>query len=81
MPIQKNDRLVLDLKNLILETKNQVAVQVNAAMTMMYWQIGNKINTEVLQDQRAEYGKQVIKNVAIELTQEFGNSFSIVFKS
>lgn len=76
MPIQKNDRLVLDLKNLILETKNQVAVQVNAAMTMMYWQIGNKINTEVLQDQRAEYGKQVIKNVAIELTQEFGNSFS-----
>ena len=39
MPIQKNDRLVLDLKNLILETKNQVAVQVNAAMTMMHWQI------------------------------------------
>ena len=76
MPIQKNYRLVLDIKNLILETKNQVAVQVNAAMRMMYWQIGNKINTEVLQDQRAEYGKQVIKNVAIELTQDFGNSFS-----
>ena len=76
MSIEPKKDLVSDLKNLILETKNQIAVQVNAAMTMMYWQIGNKINTEVLQDQRAEYGKKIIKNVAIELTQEFGNSFS-----
>ena len=76
MSIEPKKDLVSDLKNLILETKNPIAVQVNAAMTMMYWQIGNKINTEVLQDQRAEYGKKIIKNVAIELTQEFGNSFS-----
>lgn len=76
MSLQENHHLVSDLKNLIIETKNQVAVQVNSAMTMMYWQIGNKINSEVLGDQRAEYGKQIIKNVALELTQEFGNSFS-----
>lgn len=76
MSLQENHHLVSDLKNLILETKNQVAVQVNSAMTMMYWQIGNKINSEVLREQRAEYGKQIIKNVALELTQEFGNSFS-----
>lgn len=76
MSLQENHHLVSDLKNLILETKNQVAVQVNSAMTVMYWQIGNMINSEVLGDQRAEYGKQIIKNVALELTREFGNSFS-----
>lgn len=70
------NHLVSELKQLIQEAKTQVAVQVNSAMTMMYWQIGNKINTEILKDQRAEYGKQIVKNVSDDLVAEFGNSFS-----
>lgn len=76
MPIQKNTALILDLKKMIQESKQQVAVQVNSAMTMMYWHIGNRINKEILQDKRAEYGKEVVKNIAQELTQEFGKSFA-----
>ncbi|MBP7173885.1 MAG: DUF1016 family protein [Cloacibacterium sp.] len=71
-----SNHLVSELKQLIQEAKTQVAVQVNSAMTMMYWQIGNKINTEILKDQRAEYGKQIVKNVSDDLVAEFGNSFS-----
>lgn len=71
-----NTKLISDLKDLILQTKTQAAVQVNSAMTILYWQIGNKINTEILQDKRAEYGKRIVKNVADALSQEYGNSFS-----
>lgn len=74
--LDKNTKLIADLKNLILQAKTQVAVQVNSAMTVMYWQIGNKINSEILQDGRAEYGKAVVKQVAEKLTEEFGVSFS-----
>ena len=32
--------------------------------TMMYWHIGERINREVLDNQRAEYGKQIVASVA-----------------
>lgn len=73
---QSNSKLISDLKDLILQTKTQVAVQVNSVMTVMYWQIGNKINTEILGKERAEYGKAVVKQVSERLTEEFGSSFS-----
>lgn len=76
-PEIRNTSLLLDLKQIIQESKKQVAVQVNAAMTMAYWQIGNKINTEILGNERAEYGKSVVNNIAEQLTLEFGNSFSV----
>ena len=38
----------------------------------MYWQIGKRINTEVLGNQRAEYGKQIVATVSTQLQAEFG---------
>lgn len=43
---------------------------------MHYWQVGQRIQAEVLQYQRAEFGKQVIKNLAERLIVEFGNSYN-----
>jgi DUF1016 N-terminal domain len=52
--------LFISIKQLIDESKHQVAVSVNAAMSMLYWKIGKRVNEETLQDKRAEYGKQII---------------------
>jgi len=43
---------------------------------MMHWQIGKRIKEDVLYSQRAEYGKQVVKNLAEQLTQQFGKGWS-----
>lgn len=64
-----------EIKQLIDESRKQVAVQVNSTMTMLYWNIGRRIKEEVLQDKRAEYGKQVIANLSKELTLEYGKGF------
>ena len=42
------------------------------ALSIMYWQIGKRINTEVLGNQRAEYGKQIVATVSTQLQAEFG---------
>ena len=42
----------------------------------MYWQVGHRINQEVLGGERAKYGKQVVVSLAKQLTQEFGRGFS-----
>jgi predicted nuclease of restriction endonuclease-like (RecB) superfamily len=53
-----------------------VAVAVNSAITMLYWQIGKRINEEVLQNQRAEYGKEIVATLARQLSEEYGNGWS-----
>ncbi|MFZ3115074.1 MAG: DUF1016 N-terminal domain-containing protein [Syntrophales bacterium] len=44
------ESLVGEIKTLIEQSRQQVAVTVNATMTMLYWQIGRRINQEVLKE-------------------------------
>ena len=72
--IQKNSNLmplVDDLRKIINQTRNRVAVNVNAELTLMYWHIGERINREVLGNERAEYGKQIVATVLRQLQEEF----------
>jgi hypothetical protein len=76
MEIEKsNNRLINDLVTLIEEGKNQLAYAANATMTITYWNIGKRINNETLNNQRAEYGKQIVVSVARQLTVQYGRSF------
>lgn len=69
-------RLFGEIRTLIEQSRQQVALTVNATMTMLYWQVGKRINAEVLKAKRAEYGKQIIPALAERLTVEYGGSFS-----
>ena len=65
-----------DIRYLIDETHRSVALAVNTGMTMLYWQIGKRINDEILKGKRAEYGKEIVVSLARQLVVEYGNSFS-----
>ncbi len=76
-----NDNLIIkplftEIRKIIDEGREQIAVLVNSTMTMTYWQIGKRINEEVLQNKRAEYGKEIIVTLARNLTQEYGGGWS-----
>jgi predicted nuclease of restriction endonuclease-like (RecB) superfamily len=71
----EDTHLLLEVKQLIEKGKQQIAVSVNTTMSMLYWQIGKRINDDVLQNQRAEYGKQIIPTLSRHLTQEYGNGW------
>lgn len=49
--------LIQDLRQIIEQARGHVAAKANYELTMMYWHIGERINREVLDNQRAEYGK------------------------
>lgn len=70
-----DNNLIADIRQMIEATKSQVASTVNSAMTLMYWHIGDRINREILGGERATYGKQIVENLAVELTSEFGKGF------
>ena len=67
----ENTEIVSEIKTLIEQSKQQISVAVNATITMLYWQIGNRINTEILKDQRGEYGKQIVATLWRQLERDY----------
>ena len=70
LPIQT--LLIDDIKQIINQARNRVAVNVNSELTLMYWHIGERINRELLDNKRAAYGKQIVAQVARQLQAEYG---------
>ena len=69
--------LLNDLIHTIYDGKNKVSIQVNSTLTLVFWKVGRKINDYVLNGKRADYGKEVVKNISVELVDKFGRSFGI----
>lgn len=68
--------LLADVRQLILATREGVARSVNASLVILYWQIGQRVRKDILQDKRAEYGEQIVHALSEQLTGEFGRGFT-----
>lgn len=72
----KNNNFIDDIRALINEARKQVVHTVNTVMVATYWEIGRRIVEEEQNgNERAEYGKYLIKNLAEALTADFGKGF------
>ena len=68
--------LLKDLQELIATARQDVAQQVNSALVVLYWRIGQRIRQDILKEKRGGYGEQIISAVSRELAAEFGQGFS-----
>ena len=67
------ENLMTDLRQIIDEARIHVASTANYELTMMYWHIGERINRDVLGNERAEYGKQIVATVSRQLHNIYGH--------
>ena len=67
------ENLMTDLRQIIDEARIHVASTANYELTMMYWHIGERINRDVLGNERATYGKQIVPQVATQLQALYGS--------
>jgi len=72
---QTADRLLGDIRDLIEQARQQVARTVNSAMVALYWHIGTRIRQDILHEQRAGYGEQIVDALSRRLTMEYGRGF------
>ncbi len=72
--IQEQD-LFKEISLLIEKSKEQVAIQANSTLTFLFWQVGKHINEFVLQEKRAEYGKQIVSSLSTQLVDKYGSNF------
>ena len=69
------NRLFAEVSPLIAAARERAAVVVNAELTNLNWNIGDRINREILGFSRAEYGKQVIRGLAHKLMLFHGSEW------
>jgi len=72
---KKKSNLLNEIRSLINDARSQAAIFVNSALTLLYWKVGERINKEILKDERAEYGKNIIIGLSKQLTLEYGKGW------
>ena len=65
-----------DIKTLIEQSRHKVAQTINSTLTALYWNIGKRINEDILENKRADYGKQILLTLSAKLVREYGNGYS-----
>jgi predicted nuclease of restriction endonuclease-like (RecB) superfamily len=69
-------QLLGDIRQLIETSRANLAATVNSALTLLYWHIGQRIRSEVLQGERATYGGKVVAALARQLEADYGRGFA-----
>jgi predicted nuclease of restriction endonuclease-like (RecB) superfamily len=70
------DSVLAEVRGFILEARQQTARMVNAGLTLLYWRVGDRIRREILGEERAEYGAEIVSALGRQLEQEFGRGFA-----
>ena len=76
-PSKPHNALLTELRGLIESARQHVAQAANATLTMLYWHVGQRIRREVLKDQRAGYGEQIVSTLSTQLVRDYGQSFGL----
>jgi len=69
--------LIKELFDLIEKSRQGAIKIVNSQLTILFWQVGFKVNTHILNNQRAEYGKSIVASISAHLTAKYGRNFEV----
>jgi len=72
---QASGGLLTDLRELIVQARAGVARAVDAGLTTLHWHVGRRIHQNILKEQRAEYGREIVSALGRQLAAEFGRGF------
>jgi predicted nuclease of restriction endonuclease-like (RecB) superfamily len=66
-----------DISALIEETRSKIYAHASGSTVLLFWNIGQRINNDILENKRADYGKQIVSALATQLTEKYGRSFEV----
>jgi predicted nuclease of restriction endonuclease-like (RecB) superfamily len=69
--------LFVRVSEIIENRKYRAGTYANREVTLMYWEVGQFVNSAVLEGERAEYGKRIVSELAKQLMVKYGRPFEI----
>ena len=74
---QAEETLYGDVCQIIDGARNRIATYLNTEVCMTNWYVGKRIKEDVLYNQRAQYGKQILMNLSARLAEKYGSGWSL----
>jgi len=74
--LRESQKLLQRIVSLIDNARKNVALAVNSELTLLYWNIGKQINEDILDNSRADYGKNIVSELSEKLTLTYGVGFN-----
>ena len=75
---KNNSKMIQEITSLVNEVKTNLAKEINKSIIYVYWNIGRIIVKHENEDNnRLEYGKEVLKGLSTELTKYLGKGYSV----
>ena len=71
-----SEEIYSSIRSFVITAQNRVYTAINSAMVIAYWEIGEQIYKACGENDRAEYGKSLLKYLSDKLTTEFGKGFT-----
>lgn len=68
--------LIHDIQTLIEKARNNVARAANSGLVGLYWQIGKRIQQDILKEKRADYGRKIVATLSQQLSKDHGSGFN-----
>jgi hypothetical protein len=69
-------KLFTTIKNLIAKAKESVVSKANTELVLLNWNIGKLIKSQIMMDERSEYGERIIATLSQQLSVEYGKGFT-----
>ncbi len=71
-------KLATEIRDLIEATRNHVSMTANLALVSLYWNAGRIIAQDIQKNEkRAEYGAELMEQLAVVLTRGYGQGYSV----
>ena len=64
-----------DVADMISQSRQFIYSQANSANVLLFWKIGQRINSEILKDKRADYGGRIVVTLSRQLSEKYGRNF------
>jgi hypothetical protein len=74
--INSEQVLYEEISTLIDQSRRTIYTQASSATILLFWKIGQRINCNILENKRADYGKQIVPQLATQLTEKYGKTFA-----
>ena len=73
--MNSENMLFNEISTMIEESRRKIYAHANGTTVLLFWQIGKCINSDILENKRADYGKKIVSRVATQLKEKYGRTF------
>ena len=65
------------VSEIIENRKFRAQTAANSEATLMFWEVGQYVNSVILDEKRAAYGKQIVATLSLQLQEKYGKPFEL----